>query len=63
MWPDENGHELAEKTVPPMTPGKSRCGAAACSHGSCRPHRLMAGEIVAMVFLIMYYILRAGILW
>jgi phenylpropionate dioxygenase-like ring-hydroxylating dioxygenase large terminal subunit len=21
VWPDENGHELAEKTVPPVTPG------------------------------------------
>lgn len=21
VWPDENGHELAEKTSPPITPG------------------------------------------
>ena len=23
VWPDENGHELAEKTSPPITPGKA----------------------------------------
>lgn len=23
VWPDENGHELAEKTGPPVTPGKA----------------------------------------
>ena len=23
VWPDENGHEVAEKTSPPITPGKA----------------------------------------